>query len=61
MFYYFIAENYKFYINYEEIINSHVKSGAIATMGIKQIAKEEIPKFGQFKEDESVICMKKEF
>lgn len=46
-------------INYDEIINSHIKSGAIATMGIKQIAKEEIPKFGVVVKDEN--CFVKEF
>ena len=46
-------------INYEEIINSHIKSGAIATMGIKQIAKSEIPKYGVVVKDEN--CFVREF
>lgn len=46
-------------INYDEIINSHIKSGALATIGIKQIAKEEIPKFGVVVKDQN--CFVKEF
>lgn len=46
-------------VNFEEIINSHIKSGAMVTMGIKQIAKEEIPKFGVVVKDEN--CFIKEF
>ena len=46
-------------INYDELINSHIKSGAIATMGIKKIAQSEIPKFGVVVKDEN--CFVKEF
>ncbi|MBQ9688108.1 NTP transferase domain-containing protein [bacterium] len=46
-------------VNFDELINSHIKSGAIATMGIKQIPQEEIPKFGVVVKDEN--CFVKEF
>lgn len=46
-------------VNFNEIIASHIKSGAIMTMGVKQIAKEEIPKFGVVVRDEN--CFVKEF
>ncbi len=46
-------------INYREIIASHLKSGAIATMGVKQIDKSEVPKYGVVVKDEN--CFVKEF
>jgi NDP-sugar pyrophosphorylase family protein len=39
-------------VNFKELIASHIKSKAMVTMGIKQIAKEEIPKFGVVVTDE---------
>ena len=46
-------------ININEIINSHIKSGAIATMGVKEVPKEEISKFGVVVKDEN--CFVREF
>ncbi len=50
-----IDEDYKY---------SYIVTGKHNHAAIKLYEKlnyEEIPKFGQFKEDDSVICMKKEF
>ena len=43
-------------VNFKDAIESHKKSGAIASMGIKRIAMEEIPNFGVVvTDDESFV------